>query len=234
MSRQWRQRLSFVAVTLGAISVAACNKAPENDTVAARAERDTGAASDTGGGSGATSASRDTTGAQEPTASSGPTEGRSSNASPGTAATRTTGIANDTARGTVRRVGNEPRDALVLEQASGSTLTLDGPGAALLRAVEGLEVMVAGRLTNERITRASPRPIGGLEVDHFTVRAADGRQAHDGILVTRDGSWFLRMAKGGEQRIGAPPAALREHVGARVWIAGPLGGPPQTFGVIHR
>lgn len=142
-------------------------------------------------------------------------------------------VQRDTARGIVRRVGSEPGDVLVLERPSQDMLALAGSGAALLRNVEGLEVAVRGHLTKEHLTSAAPKPIRGFEVEEFTVRAIDGREAHDGTLIARGGRYYLTTTAGGEIPILSPPAALLEHLGARVWIVGPRGEPPRTFGVIR-
>lgn len=139
----------------------------------------------------------------------------------------------DTARGIVRRIGSEPGDVLVLEGPSGEMLALVGTGAGLVREVEGLEVAVEGRLTRERLTAAAPHPIRGFDVEEFSVRAMDGREAYDGTLAARSGRYYLKTTAGGEIPVLSPPAALLEHVGARVWIVGPRGEPPRTFGVIR-
>lgn len=94
-------------------------------------------------------------------------------------------------------------------------------------------VAVRSNLTTQRLTAAAPTPIRSFDVEEFSVRARDGREAYDGTLVARGGNYYLKTTAGGEIRILSPPAALLEHPGARVWIVGPRGEPPRTFGVIR-
>ena len=143
--------------------------------------------------------------------------------------------ATDTARGIVRIVGNEPVATLVLETTPGSAaplLALGGEAADLLRGVAGLEVKVEGRLTTERVPSAAPGGAPLFQASRFVVRASDGAPAADGLLIVRDGDHVLRLTEGGERRIAVLPPALRDRVGARVFLVGPLDRMPSAFGVI--
>ena len=127
----------------------------------------------------------------------------------------------DSVRGVVRVVGSSPLRQVVVHPTGGAApVTLVGPDTATLRKAAGLEVVVRGARTG-----------GELRVASFAVRSADGRPAVDGVLV-RDGDALALDTAGGRVRLGNPPAALRDLVGARVWVAGPLDTGPNPFGVL--
>lgn len=227
MTRAAWRRVKAGATLLGFVALAACNRSERADDAPPAMAADTAPAGPVGTPEDAEDGVPDES-VPSPAGSDRP------GTSGGGVSSRPTGAAErDTARGIVRRVGNEPGDVLVLERSPRDMLALTGPGITLLRAVEGLEVAVTGRLTTARLTAAAPRPISGFDVAEFSVRAMDGREAHDGTLVSRGGSYYLKMASGGELPVPSPPDALLEHVGARVWIAGPRGEPPRAFGVIR-
>jgi hypothetical protein len=130
------------------------------------------------------------------------------------------GAAADTVRGTVEEVGSEPGTWMVLRTAGGAVVRLDGE-RPLLRAVVGLEVMVRG----------TPAP-GGLGVRDLQVRASNGVAAVDGVLARRSGAYVLVTRDRGTLPVAHLPEALRGMVGGRVWLAGPLDRPPDSFGVL--
>jgi hypothetical protein len=130
----------------------------------------------------------------------------------------------DTLRGIVAVVGSVPMTEVVLRTATRGTVRLVGAAAGALRRLSGVELMVRGR--------AADGPRAAFEVAGFAVRAVDGVPARDGTLVEERGSWFLVTADGGRHRLAAPPDALREQVGARVWVAGAAEGSVASFGVI--
>ena len=146
-----------------------------------------------------------------------------------------TGRMLDTARGVIRRVGNDPLSVLVLTSGSGantSVIALAGPSLQQLERVSGLEVSVAGVLTAERNMTASPRGAPVFEVRHFFVRAADGQPAVDGVLTSQNGAYYLLSANGVRHDVPNLPAALRAQVGARIFLVGPLDRAPSAFGII--
>lgn len=142
----------------------------------------------------------------------------------------------DTARGVVSVVGNEPVSAVLLSfGADVAPLALVGdPSARQLRAMAGIEVVVSGRRTTEIDRMASPRGAAVFRVEHFVVRAVDGVAAEDGELVSTPVGFVLRRADGKELKIGSLPPVLRSHVGARVYLAGPLDRAVVAYGVIAR
>ncbi|HJU64245.1 MAG TPA: hypothetical protein VJ596_01150 [Gemmatimonadaceae bacterium] len=135
------------------------------------------------------------------------------------------GTARDSARGVVRIVGSLPVNVSVVLTPEGSTsaIRLSGDGAATLRQLGGVEVVVRGTRTAS----------GEFDVASFTVRSVNGDPAVDGVLVV-DGGGLAIDTDGGRRRVSNPPDALRELVGARVWITGSLDRGPNMFGVIRR
>lgn len=127
--------------------------------------------------------------------------------------------APDSARGTVAVVGADPVSQVVLD-TPGDRLILEGEPTVELRRVDGLDVRVRGEREGRR-----------LRVVSFRVTGSHGLPAADGTLEVRGDTAVLATA-GGERLYAPIPAALREHGGARVWIAGPVGGEPRAWGVI--
>jgi len=111
---------------------------------------------------------------------------------------------------------------VVLRPADGaSSLTLAGADTAALRRAAGLDVVVRGAASDRHFL-----------VSSFTVRAANGRPAVDGVLA-RDGDRLVLETPSGPVTLGNPPAALREMIGARVWVTGPLDRGPNTYGILE-
>lgn len=127
----------------------------------------------------------------------------------------------DTLRGTVAVVGAEPLTELVL-QVDGRPIRLEGSAVTTLRHADGLEVRVAGTRLDDRFRVAS-----------FRVRGAHGLPAADGILALDGDDAVLATTRGELLRFRPAPRALREHEGARVWIAGAPGGEPQAWGILE-
>lgn len=140
----------------------------------------------------------------------------------------------DSARGTLLLVGNEPVSTLLLTAAEKNTepLALTGALIPVLRRVVGLELAVFGQRTGARAADASPRGAAVFDVKTFVVQAADGVAAHDGVVEFRNSTWLLRLADGRELAVASMPALLRQQIGARVWIAGPLNVAPLSYGLI--
>lgn len=142
----------------------------------------------------------------------------------------------DTARGIVRRVGADPLSRLALLPVPPRTvppLALSGAMAAELLAADGLEVMVTGSLTTDISRDVSPGGAHVFAVQRYVVRAADGIEAHDGLLVSQNGRWYLETALDTKVPIVSLPAALASKAGARIFLVGPLSKAPQSFGVLR-
>jgi len=130
--------------------------------------------------------------------------------------------AADSLRGTVRVVGSEPLTQVVLEPAGGgAAVALEGERAVLQR-LAAIEVMVAGDAETP----------GRFRVARVAVRSANGVPAVDGVLAREGDRWVLATADGRRLPVPHLPEALRDHAGARVWLAGPLDRAPDSFGVI--
>lgn len=133
-----------------------------------------------------------------------------------------TAVAGDTLRGVVQVVGSEPLTSVVLEPAGGgAAVTLEGARPLLLR-LQGIEVAVGG----------ARQAVDRFRVDELRVRSANGVAAVDGVLAREDGRDVLVLADGARRVIRSLPGALRGRMGARVWLAGPLEGDIDAFGII--
>jgi hypothetical protein len=149
------------------------------------------------------------------------------------------GEALDTLRGTIAVVGSEPATWVVLRPAAGGAeITLQGDPVHELRRLSGIEVWLEGRAparpgAGGRPARALGPATPGFTVERFAVRALDGIPAVDGVLGVDDDVVYLTLPSGERVRIAHPPAVLRAHTGARVWLAGPLDGTITAFGVIR-
>ena len=158
---------------------------------------------------------------------------------PTTTTTTTTAVAPivpDTARGIIRRIGADPLSRLALfpTAASGfAPLALSGAVQAELAAAEGLEVMITGTLTSERAMDVAPGGYLVFSVRRFVVRAADGVEAHDGVLRRLGGRLYLETSPGERRPIVHLPTALQDQVGARIFLVGSLERAPIAFGVLR-
>jgi hypothetical protein len=141
--------------------------------------------------------------------------------------------AERTVRGVISVVGSAPQEAVLLTAEGAAPVALVGEQARLLRPLAGLDVEVAARASQHA---APPSVVPGtalLDVQHFTVVAAHGSAAHDGILLLEDGAYMLRLRSGERVPVGALPPVLQQHVGARVFLAGPLDRSPAVYGIIQ-
>jgi hypothetical protein len=158
--------------------------------------------------------------------------------------------AADTLRGTIAVVGSEPATWVVLRPITGGAeIMLRGDPVRDLRRLSGVEVRVEGRAAEQGAgaggeDRSGAAPGGrtgmapgagarSFTVERFEVRAVDGVPAVDGVLAVEDDVVYLRLSDGELRRVANPPAALRDRIGAWVWLAGPLDGRIEAFGVIR-
>jgi hypothetical protein len=145
--------------------------------------------------------------------------------------------APDTLRGLVAVVGAEPGSWVVLRPATGGPeITLQGDPVRELRRLSGVEVQVEGQAGAGGGAVAGPPGASAgrsFTVQRFAVLAVDGIPAVDGVLEIEDDVAYLILTGGDRIRIAHLPAALRDQSGARVWLAGPLEGEIQAFGVIR-
>jgi hypothetical protein len=127
----------------------------------------------------------------------------------------------DSVAGSVRVVGVDALPQVVLAPDDKSAaITLDG--APSLRRVAGLRVAVVGERTGTHLT-----------VRRFTVLAANGVPATDGILAADRTSIVLITADGTRHPLVNPPPALRANLGHRAWVSGPLDHEVIAYGIIE-
>jgi hypothetical protein len=130
-------------------------------------------------------------------------------------------VGTDSLKGIVRVVGIDalPVVTLVPDDASRS-VTLDGPPS--LRRVAGLRIAVVGERSGAR-----------LAVRRFTVLAANGVPATDGVLAADGDALVLVTSDGTRHRLVNPPPLLRSSVGHRAWVSGALDRAPVAYGIIE-
>lgn len=141
-------------------------------------------------------------------------------------------LSADTVRGVVVESGAAPNSWLMLRVPAGGPIVLRGASLSLLRRVVGLEVVVDGRESGERDVAADPRGARVFEVDRFLVRAAEGIEAHDGMVTVEGGRYSLALLDGRVLPLPNIPEELRTKPGARVFLAGPLDRAPAAYGII--
>jgi len=130
-------------------------------------------------------------------------------------------VRESTVTGTVRVVGSEPLTRVVV-RTDDATIRIEGAQEPLLERAAGATVEITGDLDEEA---------GTMDVRTFTVTEVDGRPALDGVLFRDDEGLGLVDGEGRTHHLPDAPDALRDLVGARVWITGPLDA-PQAWGVL--
>ena len=129
--------------------------------------------------------------------------------------------APDTVRGIVSVAGSFPMTSVVVRPAGARAVTVTGPLAAEIARADGADVWVRGT-----------RTAAGLEASAYVVRAVDGRPVADGVIA-REGEGLVLVTGGGRRAIARPLEALRGMIGARVWLAGPLDGTIESYGILR-
>ena len=212
------------ALAVLVLASAACARQPErgDETAGQVAGADSGATAARDSAAGPAAESAPDSGSDSTGGAARPAE-RSSAPSGGAARPAEQGVpVAAPVRGTVRVVGSTPFTRVELRpEGGGRALTLTGDTAALRRAA-ALVVEVRG------VPSADGRE---LQVERFTVVAANGEPVLDGFL-RRDGDGLALETATGRVRLGNPPAALRDQAGARVWIGGPAATGPNPYGVL--
>ena len=137
-----------------------------------------------------------------------------------------------TIAGSVHVTGRDEA-SLILVTDDGFEVALRGAGAARLARVDGADVEVRGSWNSDQ----------SFTVSDFLVRKVDGVPVMDGVLISMDDFvddahtnaalvFALALTRGGTVILSDPPAALTEHLGARVWVADSGDRPPTEFGII--
>jgi hypothetical protein len=135
--------------------------------------------------------------------------------------TASAAIEADSLRGIVSVTGTAFEQRLVLRSGNSITpLSAATSDSAALSRMGGVEVLAIGR-----------RNPNFFRVEHFTALNVAGSPVVDGIL-RNDGGRLALETTGGTILLGNPPNALRDMIGARIWIGGPLDRGPNSYGVI--
>lgn len=126
----------------------------------------------------------------------------------------------DSLEGVVHVTGTDPLPQTTLAPDNGGrAVTLDGP--ASLRRLTGLRIAAVGTLTGSH-----------LSVARFTVLAANGVAATDGMLAL-DGDALVLVTTAGKRYVLVNPSpVLRANVGHRIWVSGPVDREPVAYGII--
>ena len=112
---------------------------------------------------------------------------------------------------------------LALRIEDGTEIALTGDQTGLLATLVGDGVEASGTLDD----------VGTLTVQRFVLLTVGGESVKDGVLEMTEDGFVLDLTTGGFRGVVDPPTELQQHVGDRVWIAGPDGEAPTAFGVIR-
>ena len=99
-------------------------------------------------------------------------------------------------------------------------LAVNSADSAALSRMGGIDVKVFGIRESNRFL-----------VTSFRAMSVAGSPVVDGIVRDDNGHLSIETPDG-RVALGNPPARLRNLVGARVWIGGPLATGPNQFGLI--
>lgn len=137
------------------------------------------------------------------------------------------GGAEEVLTGRVVSTGTVQAPMTVLQLEKGGPVGLIGDMEPELQRLAGATVRVTG-------TPSDRFPGGGLEVRSYEVLSIDGTEPHVGVLIERDGAFWL--ADSDTLRLEAVPAELQGRTGAKIWVIGRRGGDAiqiQSYGVIR-
>ncbi|HEX6589863.1 MAG TPA: hypothetical protein VF039_12645 [Longimicrobiales bacterium] len=127
--------------------------------------------------------------------------------------------------GVVQQSGSSIERSVVLEQQGGQPVRLGGELVGELERLSGGTVRVEGVWTGLNG--------GSLDVARYELLRISGGVPVVGVLEDRAGTLWLRGAS--SVQLVAPPADLRDHVGARIWLLGEAdeaGFRAHSYGVI--
>ncbi|CAN5817020.1 hypothetical protein BH23GEM3_BH23GEM3_23030 [soil metagenome] len=156
-------------------------------------------------------------------AACGPQNGETPNSSP----TPDTSAAATRVVGTVAVVGSAPvSTAVVVRDANGESVRIEGPMAGEIGRLSGAEVEVTGT------RREDPMYGHSLQASGYRVVSVDGRPVVMGTVEMGErGRLQLRTNEGQIIRLAGGAGHLR--AGQKVWVQGPTTVDVQTFGVVQ-
>lgn len=115
------------------------------------------------------------------------------------------------AKGRVVNGGTERSPVTSLVADDGSATRLGGALLDELRALSGAQLLVRGVMGSSSSERS-------IDVREYEVLSIGGQRPHVGIVIERGGEIWL--ASSDTLRLVPPLDALRQHVGAKVWVVG--------------
>ncbi len=129
--------------------------------------------------------------------------------------------AQDSMRGIVSITGTSFEQSVMLRTDKGTiALGVNAADSAALSRMGGIDVRVFGT-----------RELNRFRVTSFRAMTVSGAAVVDGFVRDDDGKLSIETPEG-RLALGNPPAPLRNLVGARVWVGGPLATGPNQFGLI--
>lgn len=117
--------------------------------------------------------------------------------------------------GRVAAEGTQEADYLVLRVPDDAPVALTGPLAGELRRLQNASVQVRGIHTVGGIARG-----GSVEVRSYSLLSIDGERPEVGVLLRRDGDFWL-VAEATTLRLSGMPSELTDREGAKIWVTGP-------------
>ncbi len=117
--------------------------------------------------------------------------------------------------GRVAAEGTQQADYLVLRVPDDAPVALAGPLAGELRRLQNASIRVRGSHEARGLARG-----GTVEVRSYSVLSIDGERPEVGVLLRRDGDFWL-VAEENTLRISGMPSELTDREGAKIWVTGP-------------
>ena len=144
-----------------------------------------------------------------------------------------TDVMDTSIEGIVQVVGNDPSPQVVLSVGEG-TATAQIALVGDLRGELGILSGVAVTILGDSVANPHGMPAHAINVREYDVVSVNSAPAYLGVLMNRDGVWWLDREE--PLRLSLLPADLEGRVGAKVWVAGPVDGDElrvQSYGIVR-